>query len=113
MSAEGRTLLASASADAMVRIWDPATGELRQTLEGHTAGVWSVCAVASDGNTLLASCADDATLRVWEPGASQALHTIPVHLVPHVVTEFGGQLAIGLSAGLLSVQLEPDDSSWR
>ncbi|TWH65066.1 hypothetical protein [Micromonospora olivasterospora] len=32
----GRRLLASASGDRTVRIWDAADGRLLQTLEGHT-----------------------------------------------------------------------------
>jgi WD40 repeat protein len=32
-------LLASASGDNTVRLWDTATGALQQTLEGHNGGV--------------------------------------------------------------------------
>src|SRR5262249_62367796 len=34
--AGGRTLLATASADRTVRLWDPLTGTAERTLEGHT-----------------------------------------------------------------------------
>jgi len=35
-------LLASASEDKTVKLWDPASGALRHTLEGHSHGVSSV-----------------------------------------------------------------------
>jgi WD40 repeat protein len=101
----GRTLLASGGADPEVRIWDPGTGELVKVLEGHTAGVWSVWAFTAGERTLLASCADDGTVRVWDPATAQSLHAIPVHLAPYVVGEISGRLVVGLSGGLLTIEL--------
>ena len=109
---DGRTLLASASADGMVRVWDPATGDLLHALTGHTGGIWSVCAfTAGVGRTLLASCADDATARIWDPMSGQSLQTIPVHLMPHVIREVDGLLVLGLSSGLLAIELSLDEQS--
>ena len=39
------TLLASASADNTVKVWDAKTGKERGTLQGHTAAVLAVAAV--------------------------------------------------------------------
>jgi WD40 repeat protein len=62
-SPDGR-LLATASSDAMARVWDPATGDCLRTLTGHTGHVWAV-AFSPDGR-LLATASRDATARVWD-----------------------------------------------
>jgi WD40 repeat protein len=56
-------LLASASDDETVRLWDPATGQHERTLTGHVGPVRSV-AFSPDGR-LLATAGDDGTVRLW------------------------------------------------
>ncbi len=63
-------LLATASEDATVRLWDPATGQPHGApLTGHDGAVWSV-AFSPDG-TLLASAGSDRTVRLWETATGQ------------------------------------------
>ena len=57
-------LLASASDDNTVRLWDPATGASRGTLEGHSHSVSAV--VFSPDGQLLASASHDKTVRLWD-----------------------------------------------
>lgn len=63
ISPNGR-FIASASADATLKIWDAATGAHMDTLVGHMAGV-SCLAWTPDSNTL-ASGSDDKAIRLWD-----------------------------------------------
>src|SRR5688572_22004970 len=58
------SLLATASADATVRLWEVATGRAIRTLRGHRQGVLSVafCPQAK----LLATGGRDQTVRLWD-----------------------------------------------
>jgi WD40 repeat protein len=76
---DGRELLASASADRTVRIWDPATGAIERTLSGHTGGVNGVCGVRVDGRDLLASASADRTVRIWDPATGAIERTLSGH----------------------------------
>lgn len=56
-------LIASASADSIIRIWNARTGILLRELRGHTGGVMSV--VFSADGRLLVSGSNDDTVRIW------------------------------------------------
>ncbi|KAI9731430.1 MAG: hypothetical protein M1818_007820 [Claussenomyces sp. TS43310] len=70
-------LLASASSDKTVRVWDAATGQALQTLKGHTSSVYSV--TFSHDSKLLASASSDKTVQVWDAATGQALQTLEGH----------------------------------
>ncbi|KAJ1649205.1 Lissencephaly-1 [Dispira simplex] len=57
-------VLASASEDDTIKIWDYETGEFERTLKGHTKAVQDV-AFDPKGNFLV-SCSADLTIRLWD-----------------------------------------------
>ncbi len=70
-------ILASASLDGAVRLWDPQTGVELRTLTGHESWVQGV-AFSPDGNTL-ASASNDNTVRLWDPQTGVELRTLTGH----------------------------------
>jgi WD40 repeat protein len=76
-SSDGQ-LLASASDDDTVRLWNPTTGELLQMLEGHTKWV-KVVAFSPDGQ-LLASASQDRTVRLWNPETGEQLQKLELNV---------------------------------
>jgi WD40 repeat protein len=65
------TLVASASHDRTVRLWDAATGAATQTLQGH-ADTANVVAFSPDG-TLVASPSSGGAVRLWDVVIGTAL----------------------------------------
>ena len=67
-------VLASASYDRTVKLWDPSTGEWRATLEGHSEYVAAV-AFSPDGQ-VLASASYDKTVKIWETKTHDPIQTL-------------------------------------
>lgn len=56
-------IVASASDDGTVKLWQP-DGRLLRTLKGHTSEVWGV--VFSRDGQMIASASDDNTIKLWQ-----------------------------------------------
>ncbi|KPM42803.1 hypothetical protein AK830_g3718 [Neonectria ditissima] len=69
-------LVASASQDKMVKIWDVAIGHCLTTLEGHQSWVSSV--VFSHDSKLVASASQDKTVGIWDAATGHCLATLAV-----------------------------------
>jgi WD40 repeat protein len=70
-------MLASASWDHTVRLWDVASGRELRTLRGHSLEVGTV-AFSSNGQ-ILASGSGDGTIRIWEVASGRELRTLKGH----------------------------------
>ncbi|OQN95054.1 hypothetical protein B0A48_18850 [Cryoendolithus antarcticus] len=69
--------VASASDDKTVRLWDAATGEQTQKLEGHDARVTAV-AFSPDGHAV-ASASWDKTVRLWDAATGEQTQKLEGH----------------------------------
>ena len=70
-------LLALASHDKTVKLWDAGSGAVLQTLEGHSNSVNAV-AFSPDGK-LLASASADKTVKLWDAGSGALQQTLKGH----------------------------------
>nr|POF13754.1 vegetative incompatibility protein het-e-1 [Quercus suber] len=70
-------VLASASWDKTVRLWNAVTGEAIQKLEGHDGSIDAV-AFSPDGQ-VLASASDDRTVRLWNAVTGEAMQKLEGH----------------------------------
>jgi WD40 repeat protein len=82
-------LLASASEDRAVQVWDMTTNTLQRRLERHYSGVWSVA--FSPDSKLLASASRDRMVRLWDTATGTLQQTLE-----------------GYNGGVWSVAFSPD-----
>lgn len=75
-SPDGR-LLASASRDRTLRIWNPQTGQVKHVLDGHKG--WVIDLDWSPDAKRIVTCADDRSLRIWDVDKGKLLHTMLGH----------------------------------
>ncbi|WP_308433087.1 trypsin-like peptidase domain-containing protein [Streptomyces nigrescens] len=73
------TLLATASNDHTIRLWNPDTGDATRTLEGHTGPIRAVCVVQVGHRTLLATAGNDRTVRLWDAETGRTTRTLEGH----------------------------------
>ncbi|MEH2115319.1 nSTAND1 domain-containing NTPase [Nostoc sp.] len=90
-------ILASASDDKTIKLWNVKTGEVLHTLTEHNAKVNSV--VFSPNEQILASASDDKTVKLWNIKTGKVIHTFTEHnaKVNSVVFSRDGQTLASVS----------------
>jgi uncharacterized protein with WD repeat len=106
-------LVASASSDNTVRLWEAATGTCRSTLEGHSDDVNAV-AFSPDGQ-LVASASDDKTVRLWEARTGMCRSTLesPSRTITYVDFSPDGQVLRTDRGDIPLPQTPVETSLWR
>ena len=108
ISPDGK-MIAAATYDKTVRLWDVATGRMLRTLIGHTELVQSV-EFSPDGTTVVSASAD-ATTKLWEVATGRELRTLNGHTATVLSVTFspnGKMLGSGSSDGTVRLW---DDSA--
>ncbi|MEG4234259.1 CHAT domain-containing protein, partial [Microcoleus sp. Pol11C3] len=70
-------LLATASSDHTVKLWDTTTGKQINTLSGHTDSVYAVS--FSPNGKLLATASEDKTVKLWDTSTGKEIKTLSGH----------------------------------
>ncbi|KAF2190313.1 WD40 repeat-like protein [Zopfia rhizophila CBS 207.26] len=70
-------MLASASDDKVIKLWNTGAGAVLETFEGHSSWVNAV-AFSPDGK-VLASASGDSTVKLWDTGTRAVLQTFQGH----------------------------------
>jgi WD40 repeat protein/serine/threonine protein kinase/regulator of sirC expression with transglutaminase-like and TPR domain len=111
-SPNGKVLATAGTAGTgTIRLWDAATGQLRGTLKGHTAAVYSI-AFDEAGQTL-ASASTDGSVRLWNVVTGQEcinLKSPPGGTWPFVTFGHDGKaLVVGTPDGTVQLLRAADD----
>ena len=69
--------MGSSSWDNTIKVWNVATGEMEQTLNGHTSSVNSVA--FNDDGTKVVSGSSDNTMQVWDVATVEMEQTLNGH----------------------------------
>ncbi len=103
-SPDGKTL-ASGSRDGILKLWNPRSGKLLRSMNGHNSDMVTSVAFSPDGQTF-ASGSGDNTIKLWNPRSGKLLRTINGHS-DHVdsvaFSPDGKTLASGSRDGILKL----------
>jgi dipeptidyl aminopeptidase/acylaminoacyl peptidase len=102
-------VVATASADGTIRVWELSTGTLRRSLTNHGGGVNGLA--FEPGGRRLASASDDRTVRIWDPQTGRMLRIVREHPARVLCVAWTARgLVSGASDGTVR-SIDPDEGS--
>ncbi len=109
-SPNGR-LVASASNDKTLKLWDVASGRELRTLSGHSSDVNSVA--FSPDSRLVASASNDKTLKLWDVASGRELRSLrpsdATNKGPRILDDAAERMLSEHAAQVTSVSFSPDN----
>lgn len=107
--ADGGHEILTAGSDGIVRLWDAATGRLRQSFRGDSHPLIDA-ALAPDGSVVVAG-GGDGFLRFWDTSNGQLLWTLQAHRSDVVGVHYEGSELVtrGLAGDVTRWELSPAD----
>jgi WD40 repeat protein len=96
-------MVASASHDGTIRLWDAVTGQHIRTLDGHTDRVWGI--VFSPQTATLASGGEDGTVHMWDAATGKPTRILTGHA--------GGVYTVAFSIDGATLASAGDDGTIR
>ncbi|MCX6922139.1 MAG: hypothetical protein NT154_02800, partial [Verrucomicrobia bacterium] len=94
-------LVALSTLDGQVRLFDPAVGELIESLHGHLNGVFGI-AFSPDGRRLISASGGRESVKLWDTGTRQELLTLA-----------GAGSALGVARWSADGDVILDGSPWQ
>jgi WD40 repeat protein len=102
-------LLASASHDKTVKLWDARSGAEKQTLSGHSDWVTAV-AFSPDG-ALLASASYDNTVKLWDARSGAEKQTLQVDELVSILSFSDDGTCLNTNTGQLRITIGPSNAA--
>jgi WD40 repeat protein len=101
------SVIASASRDNTVIIWKTLSGEVQQTITGHSDWVYAI-GFSPDGS-VVASASRDETIKLWDVGSGKLRDTINVDLIIGELSFSDNGSHLNTNRGVIDIS-KPKDS---
>ncbi|MGI3226607.1 WD40 repeat domain-containing protein [Streptomyces sp. GTA36] len=110
MPFQDRDALVTADENGLIELWDLHSGKLIVKMGGNASRPVNLWSVSHNGESVIVCVGSDRSLQVWSPRRATCLADIPVYFPITWAFQVTDTVIIGLSSGILGIQLESLDS---